>query len=318
MYLINTNAPCVLSMTGNFAVPSQHTIPLLSGWTWVGYPSAKTVDVNEALVNLNATDGDIIKARNCFAVYAEGNGWFGTLYTLSPGMGFMYHSLSTQSQSFVYGEGSRGVELRENLTAEHNHFVPNVAAYPYNMNVLAVVNLDGEELSSENYELAAFANGECRGSAKLMYVAPMNRYVAFLTVVGNDATTLSFGLYDVANGTVCFDTDDVMTYSNNAIVGSIDEPYVINFRETTGANEFANRINVYPNPVARGEMLNIGMTAEDLGQARVEIVNTLGMTVSSVYAPSVQTIAVPQTAGVYLLRVTMEGKGTYSQKIVVR
>lgn len=318
MYLINTSAPCVLSMTGNFSVPSQHTIPMLSGWTWIGYPSAKTVDVNEALVNLNATDGDIIKARNCFAIYAEGNGWFGTLHTLSPGMGFMYHSLSTQSQSFVYGEGSRGVELRENLTAEHNHFVPNVAAYPYNMNVLAVVNLDGEELSSENYELAAFANGECRGSAKLMYVAPMNRYVAFLTAVGNDATTLSFGLYDAANGTVCYDTDDVMIYSNNAIVGSIDEPYVINFRETTGANEFANRINVYPNPVARGEMLNIGMAAEDLGHARVEIVNTLGMTVSSVYAPSVQTIAVPQTAGVYLLRVTMEGKGTYSQKIVVR
>ena len=318
MYLINTSAPCVLSMTNNFAVPSQHPITLLSGWTWTGYPSAKAVDLNEALVNLNATDGDIIKAKSCFAIYADGSGWFGSLHTLNPGVGLMYHSLSNQTQNLVYGEGSRGFELRENLTAERNHFVPSVANYPYNMSVMAVVNMDGEELSSENYELAAFANGECRGSAKLMYVAPLDRYMAFLTVAGDDATQLSFGLYDASNGTVCFDTDDVLTYSNNTIAGSMDEPYMINFRETTGANEFASRIRIYPNPVSRDEVLNLVMPTEDLGKARVEIVNAFGQTVSSVYAPSAQTIAVPETAGVYLLRVTVAGKGTYSQKIVVR
>ena len=318
MYLINTSAPCVLSMTGDFAVPSQHPITLLSGWTWTGYPSAKAVDLNEALVNLNATDGDIIKAKSCFAIYADGSGWFGSLHTLNPGVGLMYHSLSNQTQNLVYGEGSRGFELRENLTAERNHFVPSVANYPYNMSVMAVVNMDGEELSSENYELAAFANGECRGSAKLMYIAPLDRYMAFLTVAGDDATQLSFGLYDASNGTVCFDTDDVLTYSNNTIAGSMDEPYMINFRETTGANEFASRIRIYPNPVSRDEVLNLVMPTEDLGKARVEIVNAFGQTVSSVYAPSTQTIAVPETAGVYLLRVTVAGKGTYSQKIVVR
>ena len=318
MYLINTSAPSVLSMTGEFAVPSQHPITLLSGWTWAGYPSAKATDINEALANFNATDGDILKAKNCFAIYADDYGWFGSLHTLTPGEGLMYHSESSQTNSLVYNEGSRGAVLRDIVSAKSYHFMPNMSAYPYNMNVMAVVEMEGEELSGENYELAAFANGECRGSAKLMYVAPLRRYVAMLTVVGDAEAELNFGLYDANNGTECFEADNVLAYSTNAVVGTMDEPYVVNFRGTTGVNGFASRINVFPNPVSSGEMLNIALPAEDLGKACVEFVNAIGVTVKSVYAPSVQTIAVPETAGVYLLRVTVAGKGTYCQKVVVR
>jgi len=73
-------------------------------------------------------------------------------------------------------------------------------AYPDNMTVIAVVALDNAMLHSEQYELAVFANDECRGSAKLMYVAPIDQYVAFLTIYGETTADLRFALYDAMTG----------------------------------------------------------------------------------------------------------------------
>ena len=49
----------------------------------------------------------------------------------------------------------------------------------------------------------------------------------------------------------------------------------------------------------------------------VEIINILGMVEKQYHTP-IQTITSPNTAGVYTLRITVKGKGTYCQKLVVR
>ena len=59
------------------------------------------------------------------------------------------------------------------------------------MTMLAVVELDDVEITSDSYELAAFtANGECRGSIKITYAEPLRRHIAFLTISGKDAAEL--------------------------------------------------------------------------------------------------------------------------------
>ncbi len=99
-----------------------------------------------------------------------------------------------------------------------------------------------------------------------------------------------------------------------------DDLYTIHFRGTTGIDEFANRVKVYPNPVGVGEQFSIGLSVEDAGKVHVEIVNTLGV-VETLRATSVQLpfqLIAPTTAGVYTLRITVEGKGTVVQKLVVK
>jgi hypothetical protein len=186
------------------------------------------------------------------------------------------------------------------------------------MTVLATVKLEGLEIRSEDYELAVFADGECRGSARLQFVEPLNRYIAFLTVSGEDATELHFGLYNTETNEEYYDAEESLSFVANAIVGDADDLYTIHFRSTTGMNEFADRVQVYPNPVNGGEQISIGMADDMQGFAHIEIVNTSGMVIETVYSSSAQTITAPKAAGVYTLRITLEGEGTWLRKLVVK
>ena len=318
-YMVKTYAPCQVSMTGPAAVPSQHPITVdANGWTWIGYPVAYDMDINMALDGLAAIEGDMLKAQEGYAEFYEGYGWFGPLETLTSGKGYMYKSTNASPATFTYPDNGR-TAMRDNITGNDNHWVPVASAYPFNMTVTAVVELDGEELRSDRYELAAFANGESRGSVRLMYVEPIDRYVAFLTIAGEEAADLSFALYDTETGMECFPAEESVAFEANATVGRIGEPFVVSFRGTTGMDELANSLRVYPNPVKAGERFSICMNAESKAPVRVEIVNALGVTVSvetSTQAPA--SIMAPATAGVYTLRVTVDGKGTAVRKLVVK
>ena len=183
---------------------------------------------------------------------------------------------------------------------------------------MAVIKVNDEELRSENYELAAFANGECRGSVRLLYVEPIDRYVAFLTVAGEDVTELYFGLYNAETGEELVGSDESVNFSVNAVLGSFIEPYVVSFRGTTGLNEMGKTVNVYPNPVAGGQMLNVAMSVEG-AVVRVEVVNALGAVVSVENATELPaSVKAPETPGVYMLRITTESNETFYRKFVVR
>ena len=314
-YMVQTNDDIIVEICGPAAQTANHPITMNEGWNWIGYPVNASMTVNEAFATFIPTDGDQVKSQGDYAIYYDGYGWMGDLDTITPNMGLMYHSAT--GGTFTYPEGTRVEKLTENGTKDGNHWTNDIHAYPTNMTMLAVVELDGEEVQSERYELAAFADNEVRGSAKLVYVQPIDRYVAFLTIAGDEAVELYFGLYNEVTGEEIFDCDDHLTYTTNAIVGNPDEPAVIHFRGTTGLDDFERNMHVYPNPVARGERFSLSLPVGS--EVRIEIVNALGVTISdetSTKAPA--TIKAPKTSGIYTLRITVEGKGTYSRKLVVR
>ncbi len=316
-YKIKTNAACTVDMVGLETTSGQHPITVGPGWNWIGYPVNSSMSVATAFSNVTPASGDQVKAQNGYANYYDGMGWMGTLMTIEPSMGLLYKSNGGTNFTLVYPANSKGETLVENVTADNNHWVPDMHAYPDNMTVTAVVELDDKELNSDNYELAAFADGECRGSVRLMYVEPLNRHIAFLTITGEDVTALSFSLYDMQMDEEIHGANEQINFSNNATVGDVREPYVLHFCGITGVDEWANRLNVFPNPVACGEVLNIVMPAEDLGKMRVEIINALGV-VEACHGASLQTITAPDVAGVYTLHITVEGKGTCYRKLVVK
>ena len=289
---------------------------LTSGWNWwSGYVEADDL-FNQLTTGLGG-NAQQIKSSTTFVNYFNGM-WIGGLNTITPGMGLLYKSNSTEAMTLIYPEPNRSEDLAENVTNEDNHWTADYHAYPGNMTVMAVVEFDDVELQGENYEIAAFANSECRGSARLMYVAPINRYIAFLTIVGDEASELRFSLYDSETGVV--ETQDVasLRYETNATMGSLETPYVVRFRSTTGMDEWTDNLNIFLNPVNRGERFSLGMTDDMKGRVQVEIVNSLGQVVETQNLASPQDLAVPKVAGVYTLRITTEGKDTCFRKLVVK
>ena len=319
-YRVITSAPCTVTITGNKAIPSEHPITLSQGWTWIGYVPTTAMDVNVAMAGLTSTAGDKLKSQQGYADYYPNYGWFGSLNTIEPGMGLMYYSMNGNPVTFTYPNNDRGGELKKNLTAENNHWEPNPHAYPTNMTLLAVIDLDGEEIQSENYELAVFdADGECRGSIKTMYVDITGRYYAFMTIYGDSPVELHFGLYDWEAHAECFNVDETVMFNADASIGTIFEPMVLHFHGLNNVDEFDRQIRVFPNPVNCGERFSLGMAEDVTNPVRVEIINALG--VETLRATSVQTpaqLTAPTTAGVYTLRITVEGKATIIRKLIVK
>ena len=317
MYMVNTSAPAVVSLSGPFANAAEHPVTLSPEWNWIGYPAAKASSLNNALAGFNAMDGDVIKMQESFSQYVEGIGWTGALKTLVPSQGLMYHSLNGSETTLTYAVGAKDGAVEENLTSEGNHWTPNVKAFPFNMSVVAVVEIDGAEVSDDRYELAVFADGECRGSVRLMQVEALDRYMAFLTVSGNGNADLEWALYDNETGLEYRGSETKLQFEQNAVVGSVKEPLIVRFADLTGTDETMNKVSCYPNPVRRSQYVRVNLPAGS-GEARVDMVNALGATVLSQRVNGLNAeVKAPAAAGVYVVRVTIDGKAVAYTKLIV-
>ena len=305
MYMVNTSAAVSASISGSFVDYENEALLLKSGWNWISYPLNQEVDINTALQNLDATQGDNIKGYGTTSIATYYNGkWVGPLATLNPGQGYMYQS--AKQTSFVYStEGNTANASKSNVSAEETYWTPSMSEYANNMVVFATLR-SGE--MSDNYEVAAFANGECRGSARPIYIEQLDQYMLFMTIYGDEVEEMTFKCYDVNNGTE-YDLINRMVYSNDAVVGSLDEPYIFTC-STTGIGEATlSDINIYPNPTTTDREINLQATCD-----KVEVFNTLGVKVAEYQ--NVDTIDALETAGTYVIRVTLNGDVKHCRLVV--
>ncbi len=299
MYMIRMSADHDLTLTGKLVDPSENPITLHhNGWTWIGYQLNEQLPLVDALVNITPNHGDRIKSHQGFSQYYSNEsfkGWWGTLENMTPGYGYMYYNANENDATLKYSypaDGSKS-EVRANITSENNYWVPASSRYAGNMNIVAMLEADGD-----NYEIAAFVGGEVRGSARPIYVEPLDAYMFFLTVHGEDVEEMTFKVYDLATGEE-YNLNDRMNYSDNAVVGSIEEPYI--FRGTVGVGETSlSEINVYPNPTTIGTEINLGTVCDT-----VEVFNALGVKVAEYQ--NVDTVDALETAGIYVIRITNNG-----------
>ncbi len=76
-------------------------------------------------------------------------------------------------------------------------WIVNENNFQYSMTFVGFINMDGKTLANSNDMVAAFVEDECRGVAKLIYVASENKYYAYLTVFANiNGESIDFKLYD--------------------------------------------------------------------------------------------------------------------------
>ena len=310
MYKIETSAACEFNLDGPVANPADHPITLTGQYTWIGYPVAQVMSVNDAFNNLTPALYDIVKSSDGFAMYSGSEArWFGTLEEMEPGRGYVYISNASEEKEFYYASNGKR-SARGNVRTDDNYWQPQSWKYKNNMNVIATVSLNGTELNTEEVEVGAFVNGECRGSSKLMYFEPTGTYVAFLTVYGADAETVSFRIMDESRQ---YEAEEGVTMQIDGVVGNLKAPFVLHAVDR-------NTINLFPNPVTNGNSFSVEVLAKcNLNAARVEIYNALGnMVRSEQLTESVKELSGLYVSGVYTVKVIDNNGNAYFSKLVVK
>jgi hypothetical protein len=296
MYKVNMSQAATLTVIGDKINPATETIAIVPQWNWIGYIPTFSLPVAEALADMTAQEGDLIKGQSQFAVYTDGE-WIGSLKTMAPGKGYYYMSNATGNASFEYPSvASASLRAGEgNLAAtQWTPVADNV--YSGTMSVIAVVMNGDTQLS--NAEVAFFAGEECRGA-----IAADAQGRLFVSVAGDDAASLSIQVYDAASGET-YECEQTLAFQDNDIIGSMAQPYIISIdkKSSVQSNAAAQQISMYPNPVKDYIVVESGeQTVEN-----VEIIDMSGRLLKSFSTTGLPLPVQELATGTYLLRISTD------------
>lgn len=282
-------------------------IAITPGWNWVGYPVSQTMTVNEAFAASSPESLDVVVGQNGFAQF-DGEKWIGTLETMSPGLGYLYHSQSAKNIVYNTGIVSNASAKYATGIAENSPLVLDIHKYAVVMPVVATLcDAAGTPLDNQDYKVAAFCGSECRGIGRVVSGLVM------MNVYGNISDNITFLVTD-ATGQWSFSNDASLTFSET-VVGNIFAPLAIAIDNLDGVADVNHDGNI--KVLVDGDVLRIsGIAAEDINLVEVYDTNGLKLIRETVVPTSgikISTLA----AGVYV--VIVDGNGEYSyHKIAIR
>lgn len=234
MYKIQGNAPVSLSVVGDAIDVANDPVVIKPNWNWIGYKAPGYVSIGNAFADLEPQEGDVVKSQTAFASWNSSE-WVGSLEALKSGEGYLYYSTRNQQQTFHYPsatssaakETSMAKSMRLGGDDAVNEKTEIAQMHQGNMNVIARVVDKHGAVRSDAVVRVIDGDGELRA---LTDEAHADLY--FITVAGeNSGANLRFivsvdGMEQVIPGT--------MFYRDDAIVGSLDQPLVIDLASTTG------------------------------------------------------------------------------------
>lgn len=282
-------------------------IALNPGWNWVGYPLSQTMTVDETFADSKPESLDVIVGQNGFAQF-DGEKWIGTLATMSPGLGYLYHSQS--AKNLVYNTAIVSTASAKYATgiADNSSLVLDIHKYGVVMPVVATLcDVAGTPLDNQEYKVAAFCGSECRGIGRVV------NGLVMMNVYGNLGDNITFLVTD-ADGQLSFSNNASLTFSET-IVGDIFNPLAIAIDNLDGITDVNHDGNI--KVVVDGDVLRIsGIAAEDINL--VEVYDTNGMKlVRETNVPASGIKISTLAAGVYV--VIVDGNGEFSyHKIAIR
>ena len=101
MYQIETNAACEITLSGSPIDPSDYTITIHNGVNWIGFLPNESMTLSEAFADLEPVIGDVVKSKGGSATFT-GSIWRGSLESLEPGHGYIYHSMAENNKTFTF------------------------------------------------------------------------------------------------------------------------------------------------------------------------------------------------------------------------
>jgi len=240
MYAVQMKADRQLRIVGQRVDPASAIISAGEGWNWIGYYGRQVASVSEALAGFGPENGDILKGQSGVSYYDDYE-WAGSLPMMEPGIGYMLKS--TTSRQFSYPAatvaaaralegitfGDETAEANASLLTPHASSFSPVSFRKYANNAIMAVRIVAGGRAVANTELGVFAGDECR-----MAAVTNGEGVAYLTIPGDDAVTLTF---KVAVGNQMIDATTTVDYEVDGVYGSPQHPIVVNLGAVTGIRE---------------------------------------------------------------------------------
>lgn len=254
-YKVKTPAALANTVSGRLHDLAAAPIELEKGWNWVSYPYYKSMILQNAIVG--AEEGDyIVSHLDGFAEYADGQ-WLGTMSSLTSGNGYLYKSSSKKALEIdLFATTAPSLAKMNDDTATQPTAMVDARMYPSTLNVIAVLNGEGVEVS-EDCQLYAFVDNECRGVSRNI----SGKY--FVTVYGDDAATVKFLVKNMRTG-LEYEAEGTLTFCED-VVGSVKDPLVLTITPTAIHRIFDNtrKYKVYS---VEGVMVKDGITADKFSE----------------------------------------------------
>lgn len=250
MFLLQSSSDQTLSVSGGAVSGRDNlTLDIRPDWNYISYLPAVNLPVKEALAGYEASQDDIVKSQDRFAMYSEGAGWIGSLTYMEPGKGYMLHSRRNTTLTYPDIDAGGKPRARSRAIVGSDGRISS-GKYQSNMSVVASV-ADNLPLAEGDRLLALSADGEFRGAADITALPGFgDSRLFFISVDGLRSEGISFALE--RDGEVIAQTEPVMPYVPHAVRGTVTEPMVIDFVNSL-------EISVYPNPFESD--LNIDISA---------------------------------------------------------
>ena len=311
MYKVKTCQSDQLRAIGKSVLPSESPVSIQNGWNWIGYTPSYSMSLNNALAGLDPQAGDVVKGHKGFASY-NGYTWVGPLGGMQPGSGYLYKSSSDKDKVFTFPNSApRNARSKDGymismVSYESETFkVTADNKYSSNMTMICIVN-DNNEIQKD-VEVAVFSDDECRGAIKS---TPDG--LLFLTVSGDgNNDKLSF---KVKNNGVIKSINQNLEYSDDAMLGSIDSPYIINLSPSS-LDKLSSGIDIYPTKT--NDYVNVIINGIEI--SLIEIIDLSGVKIYDTN-PSANNISLDMRhyeEGVYFINI-LEPNGKKSIYKIVK
>lgn len=257
-------------------------------WNYISYLPAYSMSVKEALTDYEATEGDVIKSNDGFAMY-YGNNWIGSLKNMLPNSGYMLKNAGA-TKTFKYPTASSSLRSATALEA-------TASDYEMNMNIIAYV----PEKQDGDVVRAIVGNVE----NEVVEVELTDDYaLQFINIAANAGDNIRFTL---EHDGVTYVASNQLSFVGDEVCGSPKSPVILTFN----VDGVGDALTVYPNPV--DDELNIKGVVDNNEDVSIEIFDLTGKLVySSTVTVSDNTLEALVNmsgfiSGSYMLKVTQNG-----------
>ena len=237
-YAIKVQEDCLIPIGGSvIKEESARTIEVKKGWNAIGYTPMTNLSVETALSDYydNAQEGDVIKSHTEFAYFSKSGNvgrWRGSLQYMKPGEGYMLLRKGNDDVSFTYPYYDMGISSSENGAKAARLTSSNEARSAVRARNTMTLSATVENFETEEGDLlVAYADGEVVGCEELSAEQTADgKPLFYMNVAGEAKQPIRFTI--VRDGETVACTRNIMTFQTDAVIGSPEEPAVINFSDT--------------------------------------------------------------------------------------
>jgi hypothetical protein len=100
-FVILVPSDCEIELEGSPIIPDSHTLSIVPGNNWIGFPLGQSMSVTDAFAGFPVRNDRISSQTSGFTTF-NGSTWRGNLNTLQPGQGYIYNSASSETRTLTF------------------------------------------------------------------------------------------------------------------------------------------------------------------------------------------------------------------------